>query len=125
MLDRLAQPLAQAEEDPAQLVASLDHQLVVALRFGDRLAQEGFRGAQVVVVAAHQREPHERARPSRAALGRGTTSSSISRARRVSPDWKTENAASVLRRRASAACSGGVRRTARSKQLGRRRRGSA
>ena len=69
MLDGLAQPLPQPEEHPGQLVVRLGQQLRVAVGVLDRLAQERLRGAQVVVVAAHQRELHEGAGASGAVPG--------------------------------------------------------
>ena len=68
MLHGLPQPLAQAEENARQLVLRLGQQLGVAVRVVDRLAQQGLRGAQVVVIAAHERKAHEGARASGAAL---------------------------------------------------------
>ena len=70
MLRGLDEPLAQPEEHPGQLVARAGYELVVTLRLVDRLVQERLRGSQVVVVAAYQREAHQGACASRAAVHR-------------------------------------------------------
>ena len=70
VLDGLAQPLPQPEQHPGQLEVRLGRELGIAAGVLDRLPQQPLRGAQIVVVAAHERQAHEGPGARRTAPGR-------------------------------------------------------
>ena len=63
VLDRLVQPLAEPEEHAGEVVVGGREQLLVAFGLLDRLVEQRLGGAQVVVVAADEREPDQRRGP--------------------------------------------------------------
>ena len=62
VLHRLVQPLSQSEQHPPEVVVGSGEQLLVSFSLEDGLSEERLRGAQVVVVATHKREPDQRMR---------------------------------------------------------------